>query len=222
MWMAVVRHAHTEEQELFMKTMTFVSVVAAGLCALSPVARASSGLVPPVEIRDTADPWQLQVVADAARSGRLVATRVLRDTTRVLGRETVPLPEPDAAPGPAARVRRTLAVERGELERLGDGLYTVRLVVDASAPTSVDAAYRAQRTLYFRVQGGAVERIDIRAYSQAADPTHLEPDAAGRPVPVHAGTVGPARADEPAAGADRQVSSADRAAVSGATKTHEN
>jgi hypothetical protein len=197
-----------------MKTLTFVSLVAAGLSALSPAAQATSGLVPPVEIRDTADPWQLQVVADAGRAQQLVATRVLRDAARVLDREDLVLPPPAAELDPAGRVRRTLPVERAALERLGDGLYTARVVVDAAAPTSVDAPYRAQRTLYFRVRGGAVERIDMRAYSQATDLTHFERDAEGRPLRVHAGAAAPAgSAAAGSTGIDRQLSSADTGAT---------
>lgn len=144
----------------------------------------------------------------------------MRDGARELGRDREQLSFERAVPGAEGRTTLALPIERGALEEVPDGVYVQRIVVDAIPRAASERIYRSQRALYYRVSGGAIERIGMREYSDIAEPTHLERDALGREQRVNAGAAvldAQGRADLPGE-VDVQLESADRlAAEAGAT-----
>jgi hypothetical protein len=165
------------------------SLLAAGLALICGVTHAEPGPTPPLEIRDSTDAWTLQANFDRRRFVGLFVTQVLHGSKHELDRETEELAVDHAALRDDGRATLDFAVGRRALTQVADGVYVQRVAIDAVPLTAADSIYHAQRTLYFRVEGGRAERIGIREYSAVADSVHEEQDAAGRVILVHAGTA---------------------------------
>ena len=165
------------------------SLLAAALALTCRASHAEVGPTPPVEIRDSTDAWKLSVSFDRQRFMGLFATQEVLGSTHEPDRESEELAIDRAAPREAGRATLELAIWGRALVAVPDGVYAQRVTIDAVPYAPADSVYRAQRTLYFRVEGGRAERIGIREYSAVADPVHQEHDASGREIPVHAGTA---------------------------------
>jgi hypothetical protein len=163
------------------------SLLAAALALAAAVSRAESDTSEPLALLDSTDPGSLAIDVQANHYWRLLITRSLRDPTHELSRERVELPMDRAVPAGDGRVQLDFALDRDELAHVPDGVYVQRIAVDAIPLAATDRIYRTQRSVYFRVTAGAVERIGMREYSEAAEPTHLERDASGRMQRVNAG-----------------------------------
>jgi hypothetical protein len=163
------------------------SVLAAGLALAWSASRAESGPKPPVEIRDSTDPWVLDVDLDRARYLRLYVTQADRGSSDESGGEIRELAPERAVPHDEGRATLELAIERRTLAPAADGVYAQRISIDAVPISAGDSVYHTARTLYFRVTGGTIERIGMREYSAVVDPVHVGHDAAGREIVVHAG-----------------------------------
>ena len=165
------------------------SLLAAGLALVCGVTHAESAPTPPVEIRDSTDAWKLQVNFDRQRFLGVFVTQVMHGSQHELARQTEELAVDHAVLRDEGRATLDIAVGLRALGQAPDGVYVQRVAVDAVPLTAADSIYHAQRTLYFRVEGGRAERIGIREYSAVADPVHQEQDASGRVILVHAGTA---------------------------------
>ena len=169
-----------------MKTLAR-SMFAASLALIWGATHAESAPTPPVEIRDSADPWALAVNLDHERYVALYASQAPVQSSNAPALEELSIDSAALRADGRAMVR--LSLDRRALEQAADGVYVQRVSIDAVPATPDDAVYRAQRVLYFRVSGGTIERIGMREYSLVADPVHYEHDASGREVAVHAGTA---------------------------------
>jgi hypothetical protein len=165
------------------------SLLAAALALVCSASQAESGPTPPVEILDSADAWTLQLSFDRRRFLSLFVTQEMLDSTHEPGREREELAIDRAPSRDAGRATLELAIGRRSLAAAPDGVHAQRVVIDAVPYAATDSVYHAQRTLYFRVSGGRAERIGLDEYSAVADPVHLEHDASGHEIPVHAGTA---------------------------------
>ena len=154
--------------------------------------------LPPLNVRDGAQPWTVAVRIDTRRFSAMTVLRGIFQPAPA-GGETV-LAYQAFGNQDAPFVVRTVSLRPQDLTVLANGTYYLAVVAEGQPRDPEAPRFRNQQLVHFKVEDGVPTRLTQAQYSALTDPVQVQEGPGGIAIRVQrgAGVAGPRPAPGPA------------------------